>query len=96
MPTNYIVEYKESQAPSAPPAPPAAAATTKNNYNAASAAAVGTAAAVGVAAGAAAGAAMAQNSFSAGLADALAARANTMRLESDDESAGNAEEDDDW
>lgn len=96
MPTNYIVEYKESQAPPAPPAPPAAAATTNNNYNAASAAAVGTAAAVGVAAGAAAGAAMAQNSFSAGLADALAARANTMRLESDDESAGNAEEDDDW
>lgn len=86
MPTNYIVEYKESQAPPAPPAPPAAAATTNNNYNAA-AAAVGTAAA---------GAAMAQNSFSAGLADALAARANTMRLESDDESAGNAEEDDDW
>lgn len=94
VPTNYIVEYKESQAPPAPPAPPAATATTNNNYNAA--AAVGTAAAVGVAAGAAAGAAMAQNSFSAGLADALAARANTMRLESDDESAGNAEEDDDW
>ncbi|CAH02483.1 myosin family protein [Kluyveromyces lactis] len=106
VPTNYIVEYKESSGPPPPPAPPVASSTTgyANSNNNAFAANDNVAAVAGAAAGATAGAAVAaaslanpgQNAFSVGLADALAARANTMRLESDDESTGNADEDDDW
>ncbi|CDO95925.1 unnamed protein product [Kluyveromyces dobzhanskii CBS 2104] len=110
VPTNYIVAYTESTSSPPPPPPPPAANSTvsyndnNNGYTAPTgSAAIGTVAAVvgataGASAGAAAAASMANagpNAFSAGLADALAARANNMRLESDDESVS-AADDDDW
>lgn len=83
VPTAYMVKHEGAKAPPPAPAVTASQPAIQNQSQPASAQTVAATSQVPA-------------SFGDGLASALAARANKMRVESDEEAAASSDNDDDW
>ncbi|EDO19618.1 hypothetical protein Kpol_1018p157 [Vanderwaltozyma polyspora DSM 70294] len=92
VPTNYVVKHQGGSVPPPPPAPAAVQATQAANVTSTP---VSSSQSETATTATPASVAAAQPNFSDGLASALAARANKMRVESDGEDNGNDDDDDD-